>query len=164
MPDRISWTVAEPGALAREQYAVSEVAPDLDWWENDGACGWSGQAPVWPLERNQPLGLGRYLGGRRLTIDVVYSAAHPMAPPKIWPVDPEPEFLARTQHRWHVNGDGSLCLLQAADDWDGQGTAADLVVKAAGWFLEYLLLSDGVIDAMTESGIVSDASLDRHFT
>ena len=46
-------------------------------------------------------------------------------------------------HTWHVNGDGSLCLMQAADDWQPEDTAADLVRKACGWFVEYLLVEAG---------------------
>jgi hypothetical protein len=61
---------------------------------------------------------------------------------------------------WHVNGDCSLCLMQAADDWDPSEAAADLVAKAAGWFVEYLLLEDGHIEKMSERGIYTDPSLD----
>jgi hypothetical protein len=72
--------------------------------------------------------------------------------------------LYRTQQDWHVNGDGSLCLLQEAQDWSPTGTAADLVVKAAGWFLEYLLMEQGRIPAMTTNGIATDDSLDALLT
>lgn len=41
----------------------------------------------------------------------------------------------------------------------GLDTAADLVVMASGWFIEYLLFDVGAITTMTENG-VSDASLD----
>ncbi len=58
----------------------------------------------------------------------------------------------------------SLCLSKRAYDWDGSETAAQLVPKAAGWFLEYLLLDRGHLKTMTEVGIVADAQLDRMFT
>ena len=40
-----------------------------------------------------------------------------MVAPDLYPLDPDVPIERRTQHRWHVNGDGSLCLMQAADDW-----------------------------------------------
>jgi hypothetical protein len=163
MVERIPWTVAEPATLQRELDAVVHIAPELNWREAGGAFGWEGLAPVWPFERDTPLGLDAFLDGRRFEIIVEYSAAHPMVEPKIWPVEPDPEPLARTQHRWHVNGDGSLCLLQAADHWDGRATAADLIVKASGWFLEYLLMETDSIESMTEAGIVNDPALDDLF-
>jgi hypothetical protein len=69
----------------------------------------------------------------------------------------------RTQHDWHVNGDGTVCLFQSASDWTGGDTAADLVVKSAGWFLEYLLMEAGLIERMTANGIVSDPVHDHLF-
>ena len=66
----------------------------------------------------------------------------------------------RTQNRWHVNGDGSLCTVQAAEDWQPRHTAADLVRKASCWLVEYLLVDAGDLDAMTKRGIYSDESVD----
>ncbi len=63
--------------------------------------------------------------------------------------------------QWHVMGDGSLCLLQEVLEWTGRETIDQLVIKAAGWFLEFLLLREGVIDAMTEAGIATDNSIDH---
>ena len=80
------------------------------------------------------------------------------------PLDPQPDPMVRTQHAWHVNGDGTLCLLQTASDWDGTGTAAELVLKAAGWFLEYLLMEAGRIEQMSTAGIVNDDSWDDLLT
>jgi hypothetical protein len=157
MSARIPWTDVEPGALARERAAVPAVAPDLEWFDVDGNFGWRGVAPLWPFDRPAPEHLMEYVGDRRFEIEVEYSAAHPVAPPKIIPVDPEPEHLVRMQHRWHVNGDGSLCLLQGVHDWSPTATAADLIVKAAGWFLEYLLMVDERIDSMTTWGIATDS-------
>jgi len=73
---------------------------------------------------------------------------------------PEPPVERRTVHDWHLNGDGSLCLLRTVDLWNGRETAADLVVKASGWFIEYMLMERGLIEAMTENGIHSNKSLD----
>jgi hypothetical protein len=160
---RIPWTEAEQTTLQCELEAMGRIAPELEWREHDGVFGWVGVAPMWPFERDPPPQLEEFLNGRRFEIVVEYSAAHPMVDPKIWPVDPDPEHLVRTLHRWHVNGDGSLCLLQAADDWDARATAAELVLKASGWFLEYLLMEADAIDSMTEAGIVNDPALDHLF-
>ena len=47
--------------------------------------------------------------------------------------------------------------MQAADNWQPENTAADLVRKAAGWHIEYLLVDGGDLDRMTKRGIyVSD--------
>jgi hypothetical protein len=51
--------------------------------------------------------------------------------------------------------------MQAADDWNPTDTAADLIVKAAGWYLEFQLMSRGIVRAMSERGIVHDNSLDH---
>jgi hypothetical protein len=48
--------------------------------------------------------------------------------------------------------------------WTGIETAADLVVKAAGWFLEYLLMDAGLIEHMSENGIANDDLLDHFFS
>ncbi len=86
-----------------------------------------------------------------------------MVAPRFVPIDPEPDFRVRTMNAWHVNGDGSLCMFQNSTDWDPWSTAAELIPKASGWFLEYLLLTDRRIERMTETGIVRDASLDHLF-
>jgi hypothetical protein len=52
-----------------------------------------------------------------------------MVPPDLYPLDPDVPIDRRTQNRWHVNGDGSLCTVQAAEDWQPDCTAADLVRK-----------------------------------
>jgi hypothetical protein len=158
--ERVSWLEAEPYQLAREKEAMAAVAPGLVWVDQDPAGGWEGEVPLWPFARPQPELLEEFLAGRRLRIRVEYSQAHPMVEPTVWPVEPQPDPRYRTQHDWHVNGNGSLCLLQQAQDWNPTDTAADLVVKAAGWFLEYLLMEQGHIAAMTTRGIATDSSLD----
>jgi len=159
--ERIPWTAAEPSRFAAELQAMAAVAPGLAWDERVGA--WVGAAPEWPFPRPRPGGLDEFLDGRRLLARVEYSQAFPMVAPRVVPISPEPDPMVRTQHEWHVNGDGSLCLLQRASDWDGAGAAAELVVKASGWFLEYLLMEAGRIDRMSEAGIVNDDSRDHLF-
>lgn len=163
MPDwpRISWLDAEPRRLALEREAMPPVAPGLSWLD---AGGWEGLLPVWPFTRPQPDGLDDFLGGRRFRVGVEYLESFPMTAPRFLPLDPDPPVGVRSMAQWHVNPDGSLCLLQSAAAWDPMCTAAELVPKAAGWFLEYLLTSDDAIEAMTESGIANDASLDQFFS
>ena len=156
--DTLSWTEAEPARFAHEMSAVPEVAPDLDW--DPMGSRWLGPAPVWPFERSQPAGLDQFLGGRRFTIEVRYSQAFPMVPPRVMPVEPFPDLNLRTVHAWHLNGDGSLCLFRSAADWDGSGSATDVIVKASAWFLEYLLMERSKVEEMTEAGIVTDGSRD----
>jgi len=158
---RVAWYDVEPAALEREKRAMPLVAPGLEWVDDLPAGGWRGSVPVWPFERRVPPELDAFLGGVRLIVEVVYSQAHPMAPPRVRPLEPEPSWSARTQHIWHVNGDGTLCLMQATDDWHPTDTAADLIVKAAGWYLEFQLMERGVIGAMTERGLVYDDGLDH---
>jgi hypothetical protein len=87
--------------------------------------------------------------------------AYPAVPPHIYPLDPEPELVERTQQRWHVNGDGTLCLFQSEAVWNPRATLGDVLLKAAGWRIEYALMKGGFIEAMTISGIVNDPSLDE---
>lgn len=157
---RQNWLVAEPERVRREKEEMARVAPEMEWLADEPAGGWEGLSPVWPFERPAPRGLDALLAGQRLRLRVVYSQGYPMVEPKLLPLDPDPPRDRRILHSWHLNGDGSLCLLQTADAWTGRDTAADLVAKASGWFIEYLLMERGSIEAMTESGIHSDDSLD----
>lgn len=154
-----TWWQQEPDLLRRETAAMAALAPDLRW-QPLGAGSWEGPAPLWPFGRPAPEGLSALTGGRRLRVHVAYGHAFPMAPPSVWPLEPEPELIHRLDHSWHVNGDGSLCLLHSAAAWSGREPAAELVAKACGWFIEYLLFSRGLIEAMTSAGIGADASLD----
>lgn len=52
-------------------------------------------------------------------------------------------------------------MVQRADDWKQGETAADLVCKASGWFIEYLLFEGGQIETMTERGIYLDTAHDE---
>jgi hypothetical protein len=157
---RQSWLEAEPERVQRERDQMERVAPEMAWLEDDPAGGWEGLAPIWPFERPAPSGLDKLLEGRRLRLRVSYSQGFPMVQPLLVPLDPDPPRDRRILHSWHLNGDGSLCLLQTAYAWDCRETAADLVAKASGWFIEYLLLEREAIEAMTESGISTDTSLD----
>ncbi|WP_237404792.1 hypothetical protein [Actinacidiphila reveromycinica] len=75
-------------------------------------------------------------------------------------MDPLPEPWEWTQHCWHLNGDASLCLLRD-DVWTGRESVVDLLLKAAGWRIEYALMKHRAIEQMTSSGIVADDSLDQ---
>jgi hypothetical protein len=166
VPDwpRQSWVDAEPRRYERERAAMAAIAPELDWFNDERGTGWHGIAPLWPFQRADPPHLDAFLGGWRFRILVQYLEGFPMAAPLVWPVDPQPDPRHRMMHIWHVNPNGSLCLMQSAGDWTGDETAADLVVKGAAWFLEYLLMSAGAIETMTANGIVTDDSLDHLLT
>lgn len=154
-----TWWQQERGLLLRETAAMASLAPDLRW-QPPGAGAWEGPAPLWPFDRPAPQGLNELTGGRQLRVRVAYGHAFPMAPPSVWSLDPEPELAHRLDHAWHVNGDGSLCLLASAAAWNGREPAAELVAKAAGWFIEFLLISKGLIETMTSTGVGVDVSLD----
>lgn len=167
MSDRtpVSWTVVEAELVAREQQAMLEHAPDMSWrdvlvWRRWRMVGWEGRAPAWGGDRPQPPGVEELLHGRRLELRIFYPEAFPAVPAILEPVDPEVPVERRTLNRWHVNGDGSLCLMQTADDWDLTDTAADLVRKASGWYIEYLLADAGKIEQMTQQGVLVDTVLD----
>jgi len=51
-------------------------------------------------------------------------------------------------------------MMQAAEDWQPGDTSADLVCKASGWFIEYLLVDGGEMDAMTTRGIYVSQDID----
>lgn len=162
--DPIRWFEADRDRWQRELAVMEAVAPELTWGEDlEGTTGggWTGLCPTWPFARPRPPELDAFLAGRRFRIEVRCSPAHPVVAPAVMPIDPEPDLRVRTAQAWHVMGDGSLCLLQETLDWSGSEPAAELVVKAAGWYLEYLLLEEGVIDRMTLGGIAEDAGLDH---
>jgi hypothetical protein len=161
---RQAWLEAEPARAEAEKAAMTLIAPELEWVDDDPAGGWAGLVPKWPFARPAPSELDDFLDGRCLRVRVEYSQAYPMVEPKLWPCDPHPSPLVRSRHDWHVNGDGSICMLRSAAEWDGTEMAAELVVKAAGWFLEYLLMEDNRIQQMTPNGIVSDNVLDELFS
>ena len=150
----------DPLRLKRELEAMPAAAPQITWMGDH----WAGELPVWPFGRPEPPALSDYLARRRFSVEIRYYESFPMSAPRFIPIDPDPPIAVWTMNRWHVAGDGSLCLFQNFTDWDPFCTAADLVPKAAGWFLEYLLMSDGVVEEMTPRGIAVDDSLDHLFT
>lgn len=161
MAARIDWREAEPTVLEHERREMAERAPEMVWSNEAPAGGWVGLAPTWPNGLTPPSGLDRLLKGRRLRLSVNYTQGFPMAPPDVIPLDPAPPAERRADHRWHLNGDGSMCLLFSAADWPENATAADVVEKASGWFVEYLALEAGLIEEMSEAGPLSgNARLD----
>lgn len=158
--DPFCWWVNEPTRYEIDAREMSEQLPDMQW--SPTASGiWRGTLPRWPFERAQPEGVVALLDGRGLELQVLCGEAYPMVAPSLIPLDPEPEILERTQHRWHVNGDGSLCLFQDESVWNGRQSLTDLLCKAAGWRVEYALMKAEAIDSMTVNGIVNDDQLDH---
>jgi len=154
-----TWWQCEPRRLARDQHEVSSWCPDLQWVAQ-GAGGWTGQLPRWPFERPEPDGLVALIGKVGMPVFVIYGHGYPMVPPSVFSLDPEPQVTEWTLHRWHVNGDGSLCLLQDDVMWEPRQSVVDLLLKAAGWRIEYALVKAGVVDGMSPNGIVTDGSRD----
>ncbi len=169
LPEPVYWTADDPARLARDIAEVEAFAPDLVFEPpsaapNDTHHGrWAGILPVWPFDRSRPRGIDRLVPvGLRVEVDC--SAAHPMVPPMVLPVEPEPLIIERSQHDWHVAPSGHLCLMQSVGDWTPTESIADLLIKACGWHIEYALMKAGVITAMTTAGIVSDDSRDHLVT
>jgi hypothetical protein len=135
----------------------------MRWAEELPDKGWEGEVPLWPFERPVPPDLEDFVGGQRLDLRIAYLQAHPIVAPTLYPLSPETDPSMWTLHRWHLNGDGSLCLFQDATTWTPDATAADLIAKAASWFLEFVLVSGGFLEAMTERGIIVDDTLDHLF-
>lgn len=162
----VRWYEAHPERWRREIEAMSDVAPELNWCDDlkgTTGGGWVGTAPKWPFAREPPRDLDGFLDGGVFQLEIRCSAAHPATAPAFHPIDPVPDLFVRTYQAWHVMGDGSLCLLQSALDWTGHELTSELIVKAAGWYLEYLLLRANKIEAMTVAGIATDDQLDRYF-
>lgn len=158
-PARVAWWEAEPARLRRDREEMAAAFPDLTLL--DGGQGrWVGRLPVWPFARAEPDGLRELTGGLGLDMELRYGAAHPIVSPAVVPLDPEPHPFERTQTRWHVLGTGALCLFQTQADWDPASSVVDLLIRSAGWRIEYALLKAGVLDDMTIAGIVNDDSLD----
>ncbi len=157
---------SEPKHLLVEREQVGTLAHDLKWAQEltyggrGGLVGFEGPLPAWCAPRPEPPGVAKLLAGRRLAVRCVYTQATPMIPPVIFPLDLDIPLERRTDHSWHLNGDGSLCLLRAAHDWHPGETAVQLLIKASCWFIEYLLKDRALIDAMSESGIATDESFD----
>lgn len=167
LPGAVEWWKAESGRWEQDRHEITDRFPDLVWTAAPArairdAGGWSGRLPMWPFDRPQPVGVDRL--GLGLQLELIYPQAYPMVPAAVHPQDPAPDLVHRTDHRWHLNGDGSLCLLRAAAQWDPRTSVIDLLLKAAGWRIEFALMKAGIVDAMSESGIVSDDSLDSLLT
>ena len=141
---------------------MQALAPDLRWDEDERL--WRGHAPTWPFERHAPPRLDEFLDGERLEIEIQPAAAHPAVPPRIWPISPQPTLDQCTDTAWHTLGDGSLCIVRESYSWTGAESCAALIPTAVGWFLEYILMTEGAIDSMTVHGIEASDELDDRFT
>jgi hypothetical protein len=151
----VTWWECEPRRLARDLREVGELFPEL-MWTSEGAGGWDGRLPRWPFQRPEPDGLHELVGEKGLLVAVRYRHAYPVVEPAVFPLDPVPRLQEYLHTRFHVKGDGSLCLLQDFSTWTGRQSVTDLLVKAAGWRIEYALLRAGVVESMTVNGIVND--------
>lgn len=154
----VPWWEAEPTRLATDQRKIGEAFPGLVF-SPEGQGAWAGVLPPWSFGRSEPVGLAA-LVPQGVSVLLAYGAAYPVVSPYIFPLDPEPEPVELTQTRWHVLGNGALCLFQTQDDWDPASSVVDLLRKAAAWRIEYAMLKVGARTDMTMAGIVNDDSLD----
>jgi hypothetical protein len=111
-----------------------------------------------------PEGLQELTGTTGLEVAVMYSAAHPMIAPTIFPVSVHPTVHEESRSVWHVAPGGSLCLLQSEGGWNPGASITELLAKAAGWRIEYALMKRGAIQEMSARGIVTDSSFDHLIT
>ena len=155
---RRRWEDVLPNRLAWELSEMKQMAPELRWCTHQRA--WYGLVPTWPFDREPPEQLDEFLAGDRLEAIIKPSAAHPAVPPKILPLKPQPTHEQCTYTIWHTLGDGSICVVREYYNWTGAESCAALIPTAAGWFLEYLLMTAGIIDNMTAYGIESSGELD----
>ncbi|MGY1810638.1 hypothetical protein ACI8AF_24990 [Blastococcus sp. SYSU D00669] len=158
-----SWWADESDRLQRELAAMHQAAPGLRWLtaDEEPSGGWTGPVPLWPFDRPAPSGLSALVAGQPLQVRIKCGHAFPMVEPAVYPLNVDLPNVAFGWTSWHVLPDSALCLLQDASLWDPRAAAAELVPKISGWYLEYQLLSRGLVEAMTMSGIVTDDSQDR---
>lgn len=165
----ISWAEADPARLERDLRDVAAFDPTLQYQPPGTRFGeigfthggWYGTLALWPFDRAAPDGLEALTAGVGLEFALTYPAAYPMVPPAIQPLSPEPEIFERTQATWHVLPGGGLCLLQSEGAWQPEASIVDLLLKAAGWRIEYALMKAHAMEAMAVSGIVSDTTCDH---
>lgn len=167
----VFWQDAEPARLERDRREVATFAPNLEYRGFDPSGtgenihgGWFGELPLWPFERSAPEGLLELIGSTGLVVEVMYSAAHPMIAPTIFPVSVEPTLQEESRSVWHVAPGGSLCLLQSEGGWNPEASITELLAKAVGWRIEYALMKRGAIQEMSVRGIVTDSSFDYLIT
>ncbi|TQK17946.1 hypothetical protein FBY40_0429 [Microbacterium sp. SLBN-154] len=162
-PSPVAWFEDDPHRLLRDREEIGQFAPELRFVEPTTAApggGWVGKLPLWPFDRTAPAGLESHYQDGGLELVVNYGPAYPMVPPDLWPTNPYPEIEERSQAVWHVLPSGALCLLQSVGQWHPEASITQMLMKAAGWRLEYALMKAGRLERMTESGIVSNAGLD----
>jgi hypothetical protein len=161
--DPISWVDAEPNRVEFEKREMQDRAPDMEWRQGGGfpSGGFEGLAPEWPFNRDQPKKLQTLTAGKRLSVRLQFWEGYPAQPPRLFPLDPEPPREERLREEVHVNGDGSICLILHPSDWSSSECAADLLTKASGWFLEYLAVKGGLVDAMSPAGMFASTELDK---
>ncbi len=163
--ESISWLQAEPGRVVAEREAMADRAPQMKWHgpgENGfQSGGFEGEGPEWPIDRTQPEKLHKLTDGKRLRLRVELPQGFPAQPPRLVPLDPEPEIEERLNEAVHVNSDGSLCMIRHPSQWQTADLAVDLVEKASAWFIEYLAVHKGLITEMSSSGLFVSMDLDQ---
>jgi len=157
VPNACTWSETEPRRFISDTETLAGFAPNLQWLPDRQA--WTGELPVWPFRRPQPLGLDDLLT-RGLVVMVAPPPVYPIVAPVLYPITPDPPIAVRTQQRWHVAGDGRLCLMKSPGQWDPREPLTNLLLRAIGWHVEYALMVRGLIPTMTVNSIIDDDQLD----
>lgn len=157
---QVHWDEAEPARLAFDLEDLSVAAPALRYDAQQRV--WQGRLPLWPFPRPVPPGLLVVLP-EGMNARIEPSPAHPLEEPAVFPLDVDVEVRHRLDHRWHISGDGRLCLTRGPLAWEPEDRISELVLKAAAWRCELALLQAGVVTAMSQNGIASDAAHDHLF-
>lgn len=160
----VLWMDQDPARLERDAREVTDFAPGMNFLppsdEPQTHGGWHGPIPAWPFARAMPDGVNALIG-EPFEVAVAYPSAYPMTPPLVFPLNVTPEPIEHSQTVWHVSPSGMLCLLQSTGAWLPEASITELLLKAAGWRIEYALMKAGAVEQMSTNGIVSDDSLDR---
>lgn len=162
----VPWFAQDAARLQRDKDEIGAFAPSLSFIAPGAELeegGWAGTLPLWPFDREAPAGVD-VLVPQGLEVVIEYTSAYPMVPPNVHPVNPVPELCERSQSDWHVLPHGPLCLFQSVGQWRPEASLTEVLLKAAGWNLEYFLMKQKAISRMTESGIVSSPELDHFLT
>jgi hypothetical protein len=158
------WSDWDHARLERDRAEIEGFSANLKYVEpytpGFPYGGYHGTLPMWPFNRAVPDGL-RELLLKPIELHLLFASAHPMVPPTIVPIYPQPLMQEESLSRWHVLPGGALCLLQSEGMWIPEASVVELLLKACGWHIEYALMSAGAIDEMAVAGIVSDDSQDH---
>ena len=109
------WYRVRPPLLRQEKQVMRRLYPKFQVdTTSEGDCFWQGVVTTW--------------GGKEYEVRLVYPAAFPYRPPKVFVVNPK---IKRSRH---IYPDGHLCLFHKEDNtWEPNTTAATAMSWASLW-------------------------------